>query len=110
MSFTTLLNKTLAVWRLTQTGTDPGGQPIYSDAQIGTLAGRIDPRVQPVEMNGPDLNPVIADYLAITELGDVHERDYVVDENGAYDVLGVATLDGLSDAHHLEINLRKVSP
>lgn len=110
--FRSRLNHTLTVAGLTQTGTDGGGQPIYTSADKGTILGRIDPRVRPEEVNGPDLQPVISDYLAITALPSgfsITERDTISDENGAYEVLGVATLEGRIDAHHLEITLRKVT-
>jgi hypothetical protein len=111
MSFTTLLNKTLAIWGRTQTGTDGGGQPIYTDALKGTVRGRVDPRVHAEQVNSSDLNPVISDYLAYTELASfsITERDTLVDTTGAYEVLGVATLDARSAAHHLELTLRKVT-
>lgn len=111
--FLSRLNHTLTVSGLTQTGTDDGGQPIFSDALKGTVRGRIDPRVTPTEVNGPDLNPIIADYLAITALPSgftLTERDTLADENGAYEVLGVATLEGRTSAHHLEVHLRKITP
>lgn len=112
MSFTTLLNKTIIVSGVTQTGTDGGGQPIYSTTAKGTVLGRIDPRVHAEEVNGPDLNPVISDFLAITEIPSfsIIERDTAVDDTGAYEVLGVATLDARAFAHHLELTLRKVTP
>jgi hypothetical protein len=112
MSFTRLLNKTLTVTGTTQTGTDGGGQPIYTTSTKGTMRGRIDPRVHAEEVNGPDLNPVISDFLAITEIPSfsVTERDILADDTGAYEVLGVATLDGRMAAHHLELTLRKVTP
>lgn len=109
--FRALLNHTITVSGLTQTGTDEGGQPVYSEASKGTMLGRIDPQVKPTEVNGPDLQPVISDYLAIAEIPSftVSERDTIADEAGAYEVLGVATLEGRSSPHHLEINLRKVT-
>lgn len=113
MSFTRLLNKTLTVTGYTQTGTDGGGQPIFTEAEKGTVRGRVDHRVHAEQVNGPDLNPVISDYLAITALPDgfeITERDYVADEDGAYEVLGVASPDDAHSAHHLELTLRKVTP
>jgi hypothetical protein len=111
--FLSSLNHTLTITGYTQSGTDDGGQPTFTSAQKGTVRGRIDPRVRPEEVNGPDLNPVISDYLAITALPSgfsITERDTLADEDGAYEVLGVATLEGRSAAHHLEISLRKVTP
>lgn len=111
--FLSTLNHTLTVSGLTQTSTDEGGQPVYTSASKGTIRGRIDPRVRPEEVNGPDLQPIISDFLAITAMPSgftVTERDTIADENGAYEVLGVATLEGRTAAHHLEISLRKVTP
>lgn len=113
MTFLSLLNHTLAIYGLTQTGTDGGGQPIYTDTLKGSVMGRIDPRINAEQVNGPDLNPVISDYLAITALPSgfsISERDTLTDETGGYEVLGVGTLEGRSAAHHLEITLRKVTP
>ena len=110
--FLSVLNHTLTVSGLTQSSTDEGGQPVYTSSQKGTIRGRIDPRVRPEEVNGPDLQPVISDFLAITELPSgfsITERDTIADENGAYEVLGVATLEGRISAHHLELTLRKVT-
>ncbi len=113
MSFTTLLNRTLAVWGQTQTGEDGGGQPIFTDALKGSVLGRVDRRVNAEEVNGPDLNPVISDYLAITEMPSgfsITERDYIVADDGTFEVLGSAPMDGRSASHHLELTLRKVTP
>lgn len=111
--FLSRLNHTIQVFAFASSGEDDGGQPTgsYSTSK-GTMLGRIDPKVTPTEVNGPDLQPVIADYLAICEIPsfEVSERDIIQDEAGAYEVLGVATLDGRSAPHHLEINLRKVTP
>lgn len=111
MSFAHLLNKTLTVSGLTQSGTDGGGQPIHTEAEKGTVLGRIDHRVHPEEVNGPDLNPVISEYVAFTKIPSfaITERDSISDDTGVYEVLGVATMDGFSAAHHLEITLRKVT-
>lgn len=111
--FLSRLNKTLAVYGVTQTGTTGGGLPIYTDTLKGTVAARVDPRVRPEQVNGPDLNPVISEALAITALPAgfaITERDTVVDGSDAYEVLGVHQLDGRVSAHHLELSLRKVSP
>lgn len=116
-TFTGMLNKTLTVTGVTQTGEDGFGQPIFGAVQRGTIRGRIDPqggrgRDGGEVVNGPDLNPVISDFLAITELPsgfEVRERDTISDETGAYEVLGVATLDGRVSPHHLQITLRRVA-
>jgi hypothetical protein len=110
--FLSRLNHTLTVSALTASSTDEGGQPVYTASQKGTVLGRIDPRVRPEEVNGPDLQPIISDYLAITAIPSftITERDTIADENGAYAVLGVATLEGSSTAHHLEISLQKITP
>lgn len=116
-TFTSLLNKTLIVVGRSQTGEDGGGQPIFEDVTRGTIMGRIDPqggrgRDGGEVVNGPDLNPVISDFLAITELPsgfEVEEFDTITDDTGAYEVLGVATLDGRVSAHHLQITLRRIA-
>ena len=115
--FQSRLNKTLAVYADTVTGEDDYGQPTSSETLKGSVRGRIDPRGGSGRdatevVNGPDLNPVISDYIAITELPSgftLVERDTITDENGGYEVLGVATFDGRTEAHHLEISLRKVT-
>lgn len=105
--------RTLAVSGLTETGTDGGGNPIYSSASKGTVIGRIDPKVRPDEINGPDLNPIISEYLAITAIPSgftITERDTITDEDStAYEVVGLATLYGATSPHHLEIDLRRVA-
>jgi hypothetical protein len=106
-----LLNRTLAVSGLTDTGqTDGGGNPIYSTASKGTVRGRVDPKVQPDEVNGADLNPVISEYMAITAIPSftISERDTITTGSTTYEVLGVAVLDGRSVPHHLELDLRRV--
>ena len=104
--------RTLTVNGLTLTGTDGGGQPIYSTASKGTVIGRIDPKVRPDEINGPDSNPVISEYLAITAIPSgfsITERDTITDEDTTtYEVVGVATLYGATAPHHLELDLRRV--
>jgi hypothetical protein len=116
-TFDRYLNDTLVVTGRTQTGEDGGGQPIWADVVRGTIRGRVDPnggrgRDAAEVVNGPDLNPVISDFTAITELPsgfDVIERDTLVDDSGAYEVLGVAELDARVAAHHLEIKLRRIA-
>lgn len=112
-AFTGLLNRTITVRGYTQTGTDGGGQPIFSEASKGSVKGRIDPKVKPDELNGPDLNPVISAYLAITALPSgfaITESDMLTDDDGTeYEVLGTATLYGRSAAHHLELDLRRIT-
>lgn len=111
-AFTGLLNRTLAVTGLTQTGTDGGGQPIYTSASKGTVRGRIDPKVRPDELDGADLNPVISNYIAITALPSgfsIGERDTLTADAAVYEVLGVAELHGRAVAHHLEIDLRRIT-
>jgi hypothetical protein len=111
-AFIGLLNRSLVVTGLTQTGEDGGGQPTYSNTTKGTIRGRIDPKVRPDEVNGPDLNPVISEYLAITELPSgfaVSERDTLTSDSAVYEVLGVAELHGRAVAHHLEIDLRRIT-
>ena len=110
-AFLGLLNRTITVSGLTQTGTDGGGQPIYSSASKGTVKGRIDPKVRPDEVNGPDLNPVISEYIAITAIPDgftVSERDTLTADGASYEVLGTAVMYGRSQPHHLEIDIRRV--
>ena len=111
-AFLGLLNRTITVNGLTETGTDGGGNPIYSSASKGTVKGRIDPKVQPDEVDGPDLNPVISAYVAITAIPDgftVNERDTLAADGVTYEVLGTAVLYGRSQPHHLEIDLRRVT-
>jgi hypothetical protein len=112
-AFLGLLNRTITVTGLTDTGTtDGGGNPIYTEASKGTVKGRIDPKVRPDEVNGPDLNPVISEYLAITAMPSgfsIGERDTLTADGQAYEVLGVAELHGRAVAHHLEIDIRRVT-
>ena len=67
--------------------------------------------MRPDELNGPDLNPVISEYVAITAIPSftIGERDTLTSDGTTYEVVGVATLDGRSAAHHLEIDLRRVA-
>ena len=109
-AFFGLLNRTITVTGFTSTGTDGGGQPTGTTASKGTVKGRIDPKVRPDEVNGPDLNPVLSEYIAITAMPDgftINERDTMTADGVTYDVLGVATLYGRSTTHHLEIDLRR---
>lgn len=109
-AFFGLLNRTLTVSGFTETGTDGGGQPTGTTASKGTVKGRIDPKVRPDEVNGPDLNPVISEYLAITAIPsfDIDESDVISTDGESYQVVGIAILDGRSVPHHLEIDLRRV--
>ena len=110
--FLSRLNKTITVTGLTQTGTDGGGQPIFTEASKGTVRGRIQPKVNPDEVNGPDLNPVIAEYLAITQLPagfSITTADTLTADGIEYEVLGVGILDGRVNAHHMELNLRRIT-
>jgi hypothetical protein len=117
VSFTALLNKVIAVSGRTKTGTDGGGQPIYTIGLKGTVLGRVDPRGgrgrdAAQVINGPDLNPVISDYLAITEMPvgfTVSPRDEISILTDDFEVISVDPLDGRVSAHHLEIALRKVA-
>lgn len=117
MSFASLTNKTLAIYGLVKTGDDAYNQPIYIETLKGTVRGRIDPRGgrgrdAAEVVNGPDLNPVISDFVAFAILPsgfELEERDTLTDETGAYEVLGVATLDGRTNAHHLEVALRRIA-
>lgn len=111
-AFFGLLNRTITVNRLTETGTDGGGQPTYSTAAVGTVMGRIDPKVRPDEVNGPDVNPIVSEYIGITAMPDgftIGERDTLTADGQDYEVLGLAPLYGRSAAHHLEIDLRRVT-
>ena len=110
--FLSRLNKTITVKGLTQSGTDGGGQPIFTETTKGTVRGRIDPNVRPDEVNGPELNPTISEYRAITSLPDgfsITTADTLTVGSDSYEVLGVATLDGRNDSHHMEIDLRRIS-
>lgn len=113
MSFGDNLDLSLVVTGLVDTGeTDGGGNPIYTTTTKGTVDGRIDPITRPTEVNGPDLNPVIAEYLAITALASgfsIVESDTLTGDDGVYEVLGVHTLHKRSGPHHHEINLRKIT-
>jgi hypothetical protein len=111
-AFLGLLNRTIAVSGFTSTGEDGGGQPTGTVSSKGTVKGRIDPKVRPDEVNGPDLNPVISEYLAITALPSgftITERDTMTADGVTYEVLGVAELHGRAVAHHLEIDCRRVT-
>ncbi len=106
------LNRTVTVNGFTSSGTDGGGQPTGSFTSKGTLKARIDPKVQPDEVNGPDLNPVLSEYRAITALPvgfTLTERDQLVDGTDVYEILGIGSLDARAVAHHLELDLRKVT-
>jgi hypothetical protein len=109
--FLSRLNKTITVTGLTQTGEDGGGQPIFTEASKGTVRGRIQPKVRPDELDGPDLNPVISQHLAITALPTftITTDDKLVDGSDTYDIVGVATVDGRTGPHHMEIDLRRIS-
>jgi hypothetical protein len=111
-AFMALLNRSLAVTGLTDTGqTDGGGNPIYSNTAKGTVKGRIDPKVRPDEVNGPDVNPVISEYLAVTAMPvgfTISERDTMTSDSEVFEVLGLAIMDGRTAPHHLEIDLRKI--
>lgn len=110
--FLSRLNKTITVTGLTQTGTDGGGQPIFTEGTKGTVRGRIDPKVRPDEVNDADLNPTISEYRAITALPDgfsIVTADKLTANSLTYEVLGVAILDGRSDSHHMEIDLRRIT-
>lgn len=115
--FLSRLNRVVTVVGRTRTGEDAGGQDVWADVTRGTLRCRIDPqggrgRDAGEVVNGPDLNPVISDFLAVTELPsgfEVVERDTLTDDTGAYEVLGVATLDGRANAHHLQLTLRRIA-
>jgi hypothetical protein len=109
--FLSRLNRTITVTGLTQTSVDGGGQPIFTEASKGTVRGRIQPKVRPDELDGPDLNPVISQYLAIIALPSftITTDDKLVDGSNTYDVVGVATLDGRSASHHMELDLRRIT-
>lgn len=111
--FLGLLNRSLAVTGLTDTGTtDGGGNPIYTNTAKGTVKGRIDPKVRPDEINGPDLNPVISEYMALTAMPvgfTINERDTMTSDAEVFEVLGLAIMDGRTAPHHLEIDLRKIT-
>lgn len=112
-AFQGLLNRTLDVGGWTESGTDGGGQSTGSFSSKGTVRGRIDHKVRPDEVNGPELNPVISEYLAITALPvgfDITERDTITDGSEVYEVLGYARLDGRAAPHHLELDLRRITP
>lgn len=111
-AFFGLLNRTITVTGVTQTGTDGGGQPIYTEASKGTVKGRIDPKVRPDELNGQDTNPVISEYIAITAMPDgfsIVEADTLTADGEEYEVVGTATLYGRAVAHHLELDLRRIT-
>lgn len=111
-AFFGLLNRTITVTGFTATGEDGGGQPTGTWASKGTVQGRIDHKVRPDEVDSPDINPVVSEYLAITALPDsfeITERDQLTDGSDVYEVVGVARLDGRAIPHHLEIDLRKIT-
>lgn len=110
-AFTGLLNRTITVYGMTETGTDGGGNPIYTETSKGTVKGRIDPKVRPDEINGPDLNPIISEYIAITAIPGftITERDVMTADSVDYEVVGLSTLYGRSAPHHLEIDLRRIT-
>lgn len=110
--FLSRLNKTITVTGLTKTGIDGGGQPIYAEATKGTVRGRLDPRVRPDEVNDPDVNPTISEYRAITAMPSgfaIATSDTLTIDGLDYEIQGVAVLDGRFDAHHMEIDVRRIS-
>ena len=110
--FLSRLNKTITVTGLTQTGEDGGGQPIFTEASKGTVRGRIQPKVKPDEVNDANLNPTISEYRAITALPsdfEITTADTLTTDSLTYEVLGVAILDGRANAHHMEIDLRRIT-
>lgn len=111
--FAGYLNRSLEVTGFTSSGSDGGGQPTGSYTSKGTIRGRVDHKVRPDEVNGPDLNVVISEYLAITALPvgfEVTERDLLTDGADVYEVLGIARLDDRVVSHHLEMDCRKITP
>ena len=106
------LNRTLDVTGFVSSGEDGGGQPTGSYTSKGSVRGRIDHKVRPDEINGPDLNPIISEYLAITALPigfDITERDLLTDGSDVYEVVGMASMDDKVQPHHLEMDLRKIT-
>jgi hypothetical protein len=117
------LPRTVVVVRRQRTGSTGGGQPIWTDVEVGTLRARIDAagvgRGQPAtEVTGPDLQPIIADYHGIAELelqekprqpANLTERDYLTDPTGIYELLTVSTADDRAAGHHYELKLRKIT-
>lgn len=111
-AFMGLLNRTITVNGLTSSGEDGGGNPTYTSASKGTVKGRVDPKVRPDELNGADLNPIVSDYLAITQIPVgfyINERDTLATGSITYEVLGIAVIDDRSVPHHLEMDLRRVT-
>ena len=110
-TFTGLLNRTIQVNGFTATGSDGGGQPTGTTASKGTVKGRIDPKVVPDEVNGPDLNVVISEYKAITAIPTftISPADTMTADGLTYEVLGVAELHGRAVPHHFEFDLRRIS-
>ena len=113
-AFLGLLNRTITVNGLSSSTTDGGGNPIYTSAVKGTVKGRIDPvnDLRPDERNGADVNPVINRFLIFTAMPSgftINERDVLTSDGVTYDVLGVSSLDDRSVAHHLEIDVQKVT-
>ena len=112
-AFLGLLNRTITVNGLTDTGTtDGGGNPIYTTGAKGTVKGRIDPKVQPDELDGPDVNAIVSAYIGIVAIPSgftIGERDELVSDGETYEVVGTATLYGRANPHHLELDLRRVT-
>ena len=55
---------------------------------------------------------MIAEYLAITQLPagfSITTADTLTADGIEYEVLGVGILDGRAAAHHMEINLRRIT-
>ena len=113
-AFLGLQNRRLTVTGLVDSGTtDGGGNPIYTTTTKGTVKGRIDHRPEPVEVNGPDVNPLISEYegFSAVPIGfTVTERDIITDADGLeYDVLGVHPQYGRVAIHHYEYDLQRVA-
>lgn len=113
MSFDDLLNRTITVNGKTQTGTDGGGNPIYTEGAKGTVKGRIDKKDHPDELDGPDVNAIVSGFEAFTQLPvgfTITERDTLADEDGeTYEVVQVGKFYGRSALHHLQMDLKKVT-
>ena len=110
-AFFGILNRTFTVIGLSSFFNDTATTQIYTSTTKGTVKGRLDPKVRPDEVNGPDLNPVISEYVAITAMPGftINERDTLTVDGTEYEVLGVAELHGRAVAHHLEIDCRRVT-
>lgn len=116
MTFTSLLNRTVQVWR-TADLTDPdvpvdeGGYPVEDWQLIEVeLAARITPVSDREGITVDATAAVIETFAIATDLSDITERDRLVDDaSGVYRVDQVHRQDDAYGPHHLELLATKLT-